>query len=208
MKTVFQSRKTIFSRILFAALALLCLAPLLAGCGDSTGKKDLCRTLFSPYAADIEFVFEKDGESVAGTAHVTRADTVRIDITAPDPFTGISAEMGADDRADIISLSYSGIKAELPKNALDKLDLMLSLFADSVAASAEKTPINAFVPCEEVYAVEGLAETKAYKAEFSHGNIRYLVVYDSLTGTPLDLCAEADGSAVEVKIKKFKGAEF
>ena len=116
--------------------------------------------------------------------------------------------MGADDRADIISLSYSGIKAELPKNALDKLDLMLSLFADSVAASAEKTPINAFVPCEEVYAVEGLAETKAYKAEFSHGNIRYLVVYDSLTGTPLDLCAEADGSAVEVKIKNFKGAEF
>lgn len=207
MKTMTLRRKTSFVRGVCAALMLLLLLPTV-GCTDATGKKNLCTTLFSPYVAEIEFVFEKDGESVAGTAHVTRSDTVRIDITSPDPFTGVSAEMGADDRTDIISLSYSGIKAELPKHALDKLDLMLSLFADSVAAAVEKTPGSAFVPCEEVYAVEGLGEIEAYQTEFLCGDIRYILVYDSVTGTPLDICAEYDGSAAEVKIKKFKGTEM
>ena len=120
-------------RRLCAVCAMLLLVPLLASCSDTAGKKTLCQTLFSPYTAEIEFAFDKDGASVCGRARLTRGKTVRIDILSPDPFTGISAEMSADDRAELISLSYSGIKAALPKNTLDKLDLMLSLFADRAA---------------------------------------------------------------------------
>ena len=113
--------------------------------------------------------------------------------------------MSADDRAELISLSYSGIKAALPKNTLDKLDLMLSLFADRAASCVEKMPAKAFEPCEDVYTVEGLAEVKPYKVSYTYADVQVLLVYDCKTGTPLDIFAKTDGSAAEVKITKFKG---
>lgn len=204
-RTLSETRRKPFMRRLCAVCAMLLLVPLLASCSDTAGKKTLCQTLFSPYTVEIEFAFDKDGASVCGRARLTRGKTVRIDILSPDPFTGISAEMSADDRAELISLSYSGIKVALPKNTLDKLDLMLSLFADRAASCVEKMPAKAFEPCEDVYTVEGLAEVKPYKVSYTYADVQVLLVYDCKTGTPLDICAKTDGSAAEVKITKFKG---
>lgn len=187
-----------------ALLMALC-ALLFCSCADArAGKKELIGALFSAYTADVEFLFECDGESLSGTARVTKGDDIRIDITAPDPYAGISVQSDADDRSSVISLSYSGIRAELSKSVLDRLNLVLTVFSDAVAAELEKTASSAFVPCEEIYTVEGLGETSPYQVEFSRGDIRYLVIYDSVTGIPFDLCAESGGSVAEIKVKKFK----
>ena len=187
---------------------LFVLPMLLVSCSSQeNGKKAFTKTLFSDYIADAEFLFECDGASVAGTARITRDDNIRIDITAPDPYAGISVETDASEQSSIISISYSGIKADISKIMLDKINLALTLFSDTAAAAAEKTPASDFVRCEEVYTVEGLGETDAYRVEFTLGDTQYIYVYDSITGTPLDLCAKNSGSVVEVKMKKFKAAE-
>lgn len=205
---ILVTKQTVRRRVCAMAALLTVCAVLLAACGGApNGKKAFTDALFAAYMADVEFLFEYDGTSVAGTARVTRDDNIRIDITAPDPFTGISVQSDAADRSSIVSISYSGIKADISKSVLEKINLVLTLFSDSVAGAVEKTPAASFLPCEEVYAIEGLSSTQAYKVEFTVGDIRYLCVYDRVTGTPLDLCAESGGSAVEVKIKKFKAAE-
>ena len=186
---------------------MMCFVTSFSSCsGSSSGRKDLVKALFSDYTAEVEFLFECDGNSVAGTARVTRDENVRFEITAPDPYTGISVASDASGRSSLLSISYSGIKSEVPKDLLDRLSLAMTLFSDEIACEAENLPTKAFSACEELYTVEGLGEIQPWKTEFTAGTVNYIIVYDSVTGYPLDLCAENEGNALEVKIRKIKTA--
>ena len=57
---------------------MMCFVMSFSSCtGSSNGRKDLVKALFSDYTAEVEFLFECDGNSVAGTARVTRDENVR-----------------------------------------------------------------------------------------------------------------------------------
>ena len=201
-------KKSIFPKFLSVALALFILSLVLTSCGlSSNGKKELIGTMFRGYTADAEYLFEVDGQSVAGTACITKDENIRIDITAPEPYTGICILSDANDSASIISISYSGIKADVPKSALDKLSLVLTIFGDTALDAIDKAPSKSFVRCEETYSLEGLGDTEPYEVGFSVGDIDYIYVYDSVTGAPIDLVAKSGGNAVEIKIRKLKTAQ-
>lgn len=186
-------------------IAIMAVAMLMSSCtANKSGRKHLERILFCDYAAEIEYVFEYKDTTLAGTGRITRGENVRFDILSPDPYTGISVQGDAADKIDTISISYSGIKADIPKSILNKLSLVLSMFSDTAANGIENAPGTAFMQSESDYSCDFLNECVPYEAHFSIGKTECVYTYDSITGIPLCLCADTGEVRAEIKIKKFK----
>lgn len=180
---------------------------LFSSCSDNkTGKTRLANVLFSPYEANVEFLVEADGESVCGTAKVAKGEGIRIDISSPDPFTGLNIVSDAND-STYLSFTYSSVRSDIPKSVLDKLTLALTLFSDENASVIKNSPQKSFVPCEEAYTMEGLSDINAYMIQFQSGNIHYMYIYDTVSGTPVYMNASDNGKIVEIKIKDFNTFE-
>lgn len=180
----------------------------LDSCADEkNGRRDFEKILASDYTAEIEFSVDFMGNPLAGEAVVTRSDTVRIDILSPDPYSGISVESDADDKASVISISYAGVKAEIPKQSLEKIEFVIGMFSDSASNAVAKAKKEAFAPCSENYISDTLSETVPYECVFSVGENSYSYIYDSRSGMPLELFGANDGCKAEIKINKLKIAE-
>jgi hypothetical protein len=193
------------TKLLLAATLAILLTFMLASCSaDKSGRKELADMMFSQYTAEVDFLFEYGESSVSGSARVTRGENVRIDILSPDPYSGISVESDAADNAGIISISYSGIRADINKNVLDKISLVLSMFSDTAASAVDCAPKGAFLIYEEAYSSDTMPKVSPYEARFSAGNTDFIYIYDSISGTPLDMYAKTDNASAQIKIKKFK----
>ena len=177
----------------------------LSSCGNSSnGKSKFCDVLFSDYASQVEFFFESENGSVSGTANVLKSDFIRIDVTSPDPFSGISAEITDSGENNLITVSFSGIKAELPADAIEKISLISSAFGDGAAAEIKNTPSDKFKKCGEIFELEGVGIIDAYVVEIPVNNMDYTFIYDKNTGYPVYVCVKSGESRAEIKIKKIK----
>ncbi len=201
-------KRSLFWRFVIVALITILMGLIMISCAENkSGKKELLSVMHSDYSADVEYLLDADGVSVSGEARITRNENVRIDILSPDPYTGLSVQGDALDKASVISLEYSGIKAEIPKNALEKLNIILSMFADSAATAISDLKKDAFTESPEEYTLPGHKNSIPYEVRFSKGDIEYIYIYDSVSGIPLSVCAKSGGTAVQIKIKKLKTAE-
>lgn len=207
MKT--QAKITVtFFRIAVCLLSAVLISITLFSCsGKENGKKELVSLMNSDYVADVEYLLEAGELSVCGEARITRNENVRIDILSPDPYTGLSVQGDALDKASVISLEYSGIKAEVPKNALEKINIILSMFSDSAATQIQGLKNDEFTESPDEYTLAGHTNSIPYEVKFSKGDIEYIYIYDSVSGVPLSICAKSGGTAVQIKIKKLKTAE-
>ncbi len=195
-------------RAVFLSFFAVFLVMLSACSADRAGKKTFISTLFSEFTTDVEYLITYGENTIAGDIRVTKDENaLRLDLLSPDPFTGMSVESKGAGDAYMLSIGYSGISAELPGAALDKISLLMTLFSDDTAADLEALSQKSFVMCEEAYAVEGLGSVTPYMVECTVGDIRYMYIYDSLTGTPIRMIAGMGENTVELKIKKFKRAE-
>ncbi len=193
------------TKLLWAAILAVFLTFMLASCSsDKSGRKELADMMFSEYTAEVDFLFEYGESSVSGTARVTKGENVRIDILSPDPYSGISVESDAADKAGVISISYSGIRADIRKDVLDKISLVLSMFSDTAASAVNCAPRDAFLLYEEAYSSDSMPKILPYEAHFSAGDTDFIYIYDSLSGTPLDMYAKTGNASAQIKIKKFK----
>lgn len=178
---------------------------ILCSCtANKSGRKHLERILFSDYAAEIEYQFKFNDTSLSGNGRITREETVRLDILSPDPYTGISVQGDISDKIETVSISYSSIKADVPKNVLNKLSLVLSMFSDTASCAVENANTSDFVKSESEYSPDFLNECVPYEVCFMQGETEYIYTYDSITGIPVYICAKTKDLSVDIKIKKFK----
>ncbi len=160
--------------------------------------------LFSDYSAQFDFFFEGESGSVSGTAVVSKADSVRIDVTSPDPFTGICAETSFNGENNLFSVSFSGIKAELPADTVEKISLISGVFSNGTAAQLKSTPADKFVKCDEIFELDGIGVIDAYTVSKTERGTDYDFYYDRNTGYPVYICVKNGDSRAEIKIKKIK----
>lgn len=188
---------------IIAVLLSVMAAMFLSGCkGDQYARNKFEKAMFSDYTAEIEFVINSGKDSVCGTAIVTKKDTLRIDVLSPDPYAGISISADFNDLS-VVSISYDGVKAQVPKNMLERLGAMLSVFSDKAAVGVEKAKKSAFGYCEEI----SDAQSTLCECKTSNENIEYVFIYDKKSGYPYEIYAKNDSGATEVKFKKIKFEE-
>ena len=126
---------------------------------------------------------------------------------SPDAYAGISVESDSSGNASSYTLSFSGIKAELPKSTLEKLSLAFSMFAPELPSEIKALDDKCFSLSSEQYEISGLSDISPCTAVFSCGQINYSITYDLNTGTPLLLAAGSGDSSVTLKLIKFKAEQ-
>lgn len=188
-------------------LTIMCVFSLSSCAGDKNGKKHLLEVMFEDYVAEVDFLLDVEGVSVSGTARITKNDNVRIELLSPDPYTGISVQGDAGDKASVLSIEYSGIRADIPKNAVHKLSIMLSMFSDAAVTNIGKQSGNDFKLSAGEYVLAGFDKINPYEVSFVKGETEYIYIYDSISGIPLNIYAKSGATALQVKIKKFKAIE-
>ena len=201
-------KKTLLTR--FTAVVVLVLSfVLLFGCGrDETGKSEFENNMLSDFTAEIDYLIDFDGNPVSGSAVITKNDELRLDVISPDPYSGISVTCDASGKADVVSISYSGIKAELPKAAMEKLVFLMNMMSERTACELDNQSDKSFKRCEEMYMSEDLPEAVPYEVSFLCDGTDYMFIYDSITGVPLEIFADNGYCRSEIKVKKLKTEEF
>ena len=175
--------------------------------GESNGKNELTRLMFSSFTAEGEYLFEAGDASVAGKLRITRDENVRLEFLSPDPYTGICVTGDAADNVSVLSVSYSGIKADIPKSMLSRLNMMLAMFSDTASSAIDGAGKDDFVLCEDDYFTNQPNKGSLYEANFSFGDTECVYIYDSVTGYPLDMRAVNGDVSVQIKINKLKTVE-
>lgn len=180
----------------WSVLLLFCL--VCGGCVANNGKQKLCQTLYSPYTAQANVVLGSGEQAVVLEARITKSnESTRMDILSPLPYAGISAESvcGSVDR---LSLAYDGVRAELPKGALEGMGLVLELTSDPVVNVLERLPASDFVLPSDT------DEAHTASVSFTQGPCAYRVEYDPANGTPVLLGVQTQTQNIEIRILKFK----
>ena len=177
-------------------LAAVCLC---GGCAAKSGKALLVRTLYEPYEAEIQFSFAGE-EPLCGTATLVRGEeTLQVTLTSPEPYTGLGVSTDTGGSDPVFTLSFSGVKAAVPREALSKLASLAAFFEDGTAKAAEDAPRGAFAPYERPDGVTAGEYAVTFKAD----EREITLVYEPETGRPL---AAWDGTT-DVRFIKFKTKE-
>ncbi len=173
---------------------------LLFSCKSDTFSKELfCDNLLSPYAFEAEYTFSKGQDATVGSLRATKEKNTRIDFLSPDTLVGVSVESDTSGQMSNFIVSFSGIKAEIPKEILEKLSLTFSLLNPNLPSVISELDDKCFKVSENP------DKQAAYcTIDFCHNDINYLLTYDISTGLPVCLIANTDQSSVTLSITKFK----
>lgn len=177
---------------------LLALGLVMSGCSSDNGKQKLCQLLYSPYTAEINVVFGDGEQAVALEARVAKSsDSTRLELLSPEPYAGLCAE-SVCGKLESFSLAYDGVRAELPKSALERVSLALELMSDHVANAVEGLPASDFIVRAD--------QDEAHMAfvSFTQDDCEYRVEYDPSNGTPSLLSAQTNTQNIEIRMIKFK----
>lgn len=195
-------KKTVLS-VIAVSVILFTLLFAVASCGnDKTGRHDFAITMLSDFSADIDFLMDFDGNPISGTGKITKDDNLRFDVLSPDPYSGISIECDALGQADMISISYSGIKAEVPKTAMEKLLFVANMMSESTALAIKQQKGKDFKICEEMYSDVQPGYSAPYEVRFNYDNTDYIFIYDSINGMPLEIYGDNGYCKAEIKVRK------
>ena len=201
-----MKKMKIWLKITVFITAFLCCFGLLSCSEDKTGKHEFQKNMLSDFSAQVDFLVDFSGNPVAGKAEVTKSRTLRIDIDSPDPFSGISVECDMAGNPGVVSISYSGIKAEVPKAAMEKFLFLMNMMSEETALQLEKQGKGSYKPCEEMYVSEDFPEAVPYEVRLSYDNTEYIFIYDSITGIPLEIFADNGECKAEIKVRELKTA--
>lgn len=190
------------SFLLVTVVAAMCLF----SCGDETGRRELRKTMLSDFTSEIDYLIDIDGNPILGNAVITKNQRLRLDILSPDPYSGISVECDVTGEADVVSISYSGIKAELPGKAMEKLVFMMNMMSENTASALGRQNAKDYKECGE-YLSEDYKEAEPYEVCFTHDGTEYVFIYDSVTGMPLEIFADNGYCKAEIKVRKLKTEE-
>lgn len=172
---------------------------------DKSGCEDFKKNMLSDYSAKIEYLIDMEGNPLFGTAVITKTDELRLDIESPEPFSGISISCNAVGYPDVISLTYSGIKAEVPRAAMEKFVFLMNSMSEATALELDRQKKKDFFLNEEATdGKESAVSLIPYSVSFSHENAKYTFTYDSLTAVPVEISAESESCKCEIKIIEFK----
>ena len=196
-----------FKRIIVLILCSLLCTVFFSCTGEKNGKSKLVEVMYSDYIAEAEYLFEVGESCVAGTMRITRDENVRIELLSPDPYTGICVTGDAADNVSVLTISYSGVKAEIAKNVLSRLNLILAMFSDTASSAVDGAGKDAFTVCEDQYSESEVSGSVPYEVQFSIGDAQCVYIYDSTSGKLLDMRAVSGDTSVQIKIKKLKTAE-
>jgi len=178
----------------------------LFSCGDKTGRRELRKTMLSDFTSEIDYLIELEEKPVSGSAVITKNQRLRLDILSPDPYSGISVECDVTGEAEVVSISYSGIKAEVPGKAMEKLVFLMNMMSESTASALGNQNAKDYKECGE-YLSEDYKEAKPYEVCFTHDGAEYVFIYDSVTGMPLEIFADNGYCKAEIKVRKLKTEE-
>ena len=195
-------KKTTLSKLMLIMTALL-FALTAFSCGrDKTGKSEFKNKMLSDFTAEIDYLIDLDENPILGTAVITKGEKLRIDIESPDPYSGISVECDAAGEADVISISYSGIKADVPRNAMEKVVFLMNMMSERTACELDNKSGKDFIMCPEQYVSEALPMAVPYEVSLSYEDTEYMFIYDSVTGAPLEIFADNGYCRAEIKVRK------
>lgn len=160
----------------------------------------ICSTLYSPYSANISFIFSDGQNNENGTATVTKSDTLCVTFTEPEAFEGITVKSDPVGNPDIFSFEFSGIPASIPKSVTSEISLLFSLFSDEIPAKIDSLGKDSF-KVSEISNHDGNEMTEVF---FLENNMSYNIIYDRKNGIPYSIDAGNDELSVHVSFSEFK----
>lgn len=188
--------------ICLCALTVWCTLILMSCGDDKSGCEAFKKNMLSDFTVEVEYLIDMNGNPLTGSAVITKDDNLRLDIASPEPFSGISVSCDAEGNPDVISLTYSGIKAEVPRAAMEKFVFLMNAMSESTACALDSQKKKSFLPNEIL--ADSSSGILPYSVSFTHENAEYSFTYDSLTSLPLEIRAENENCKCEIKIIEFK----
>lgn len=173
----------------------------LVGCSsDVFSKKLICSNLYSPYCANLEFIFSDGQNNTSGKASIIKNDTVSVSFTEPEAFSGITIKSDPYGNADVFSFEFSGIPASIPKTVTSELSLLFSLFSDEIPSKISSLEKDAF----KISEISSESAGEMIEVFFVENNMSYNIIYDKESGIPHSIDAGNDELSVHVELSDFK----
>lgn len=197
-------KKSAFCK-LFLLISVWAICLFVISCSnDTSGRNAFEKNLLSDFTAKIDYVFYIDDGVISGNGVITKANDLRLDITSPDPYTDISITSTDGSNADMISISYSGIKAQVPRSAMERLVFLMNTMSERTAGFIRGMPNKSFKACEDTFVSKDMPDAIPYELQGIFDNTAYIFIYDSITGVPLEIYGDNGYCRAEIKIKEFK----
>ncbi len=176
---------------------------MLSGCKGNIYKKDLlCDTLCSPYTASADIVFSGKTEDIIGKISISKDEDCKVTFIEPSSYSNVTIYGDCDGNADAFTFEFAGIPASVPKSLASELSLLFSLFSDTIPNRISSLDKECFVLCDDNQASYDPKKDLA-EVFFSENGTDYLLVYDTLSGTPLSISAGNDTISVYMEFTDF-----
>ncbi len=147
--------------------------------------------------AEVSYSIESGNGVIEGNAIISSGDNVRLDFTSPESLNGVCIECDAAGDISSLTLSFSGIKADLPKSTLQNLSLAFSLFSKQLPKDLSKLSSDCFEFTEN-------KDSDICKVKFKKQDIDYEITYKIDTGIPISMTARDKDNICTFDISKFK----
>lgn len=165
-------------------------------CANQKYARDkLEEALLSSYMAETSYCIQNGDNNLKGSAIISSGDNVRLDFISPESLNGVSIECDANGDISSLSLSFSGIKADLPKSTLQNLSLAFCLFSKELSKDLSKLSKDCF---------EGNDDTGICKVTLQKQGFLFEITYNKDTGIPVKMTAKDKDNFCTFEITKFK----
>lgn len=145
--------------------------------------------------AEANYSIQNGDNNLTGSAIVSSGDNIKIDFISPESLNGFCVESNAGNDVSTLSLSFSGIKSDLPKSTLLNLSLALSLFTKDLAKDLSKFNKDCFQTTDDM---------QMCKAIFEKQDFLFEITYNKDTGIPVTMTAKDKDNFCTFEITKFK----
>lgn len=188
---------------LFAIILITVIAALsLYSCKGSkkqqavTGLSDILR---GNYESEISFFIPGTDAEYNGKAKISRNGTItRLDILAPDPYSGMSIEYDVKGLPSSVAVHFLGIDTELPAKALSKVNSVAVLFADDFTSALGK------IHPESITEYRLPDETGGYCATLLYSDAEITVYFSDENNIPYSLEYRGKETNADIIFDSFK----
>mgnify|MGYP006976122484 FL=1 len=174
------------------------LAAALVSCkGDSCGKELFADVMNSRFTMQSDYTFSSGEKALEGSLVVSSGENIKMELVSPDALCGVAVESDGAGKMSEFSVSFSGIKADIPKSILTKLSLAFGMFSPDMPQIIRSLDSGCISENSDT-------DAEFVTAMFSQGDVNYSFTYNRLTGEPTLFVASAGEDSVTLRITKFK----
>lgn len=140
----------------------------------SSEKRELTQlsdSLLAEYSIELDYsVCTEGNDEIKGEAMISRKDgEITVSILSPQPYDGICARYSTQEIPDAIEISYEGLTVDLPKQALEKINVAMAMFTDDFALTLLRLPPET---------VKSHPDSELHSVEFNYNGSQLSVKYD------------------------------